>query len=98
MIPRKNTQQKRAKLNGEQVYWEETLMQKLRKMKDRKERPEKMGDIIYTDKKEGVKPGYNIRTDRFQIGQELAEKYGAHKATQKMNENELNEQEEPITQ
>lgn len=56
-------------------------MEKLAKMKERRETPEIVNGVgIYTDKRDGVIPGYNIRFDRFDAGLEACDKYGAYKA------------------
>lgn len=67
-------------LPGVELYVEDTLMVKLRNMKDRGESPDNSKEIIYTDRRDGVIPGYNIRTDRFEAGLDALEKYGAYKA------------------
>lgn len=48
----------------------ETLEQKLDRIVNSKEPITDGAPIIYTDRKEGVLPAYNIRTDRFEIAVE----------------------------
>lgn len=60
------------------TYEAEPLEVKLRrKMKggkvDEEEGDEKTWAIAYTEKKDGVKPEYDIRTDRFEIAREAME-------------------------
>lgn len=60
-------------------YEAEPLEIKLRrKMKggkvDEEEDDQKTWTIAYTEKKDGVKPEYDIRTDRFEIAREAMEK------------------------
>lgn len=57
--------------------------------------------IIYTDKKDGVLPGYNIRTDRFEIMREAAEKISqaeASKIGKSENKPEKEQKEETKTE
>lgn len=46
----------------------------LAEMTERKETPEGIHPAIYTDRREGVLPGFDIRTDRFEIARETADK------------------------
>lgn len=46
----------------------------LAEMTEKKETPEGIHPAIYTDRREGVLPGFDIRTDRFEIARETAEK------------------------
>lgn len=39
--------------------------------------------IIFTDRKDGIKPEYDIRTDRFEIAQDAMDKIAATKAAQR---------------
>ena len=38
-----------------------------------------LGEVIYTERKDGVKPGYNIRTDRFEIALDAMDKISKSK-------------------
>lgn len=51
-------------------YEAEPLMFKMRKVMESKEPIEAVSPMIYTNKKDGVLPGYDIRTDRFEIARE----------------------------
>lgn len=73
-------EKRKNKIYGVETYVESALEDKLRDMKIRKESIEKRNELIYTDKRDGVIPGYNIRFDRFDAGLEACEKYGAYKA------------------
>lgn len=44
-----------------------TLMEKLRRLDENKDGIEEIAPMIYTEKKMGVMPGYDIRTDRFEV-------------------------------
>lgn len=50
-----------------QTYEAEGLEMKIRRMMEGKEGIEEAVPLIYTDKKDGVLPGYDIRTDRFEV-------------------------------
>lgn len=52
----------------------ETIEEKLAKMMTEKEPISQVFERIYTDRKDGVMPGYNIRTDRFEVAREAKEK------------------------
>lgn len=85
MTPCKNPQKRRKipTFRKCEPFQEDTLLVKLRKMKERKEQPIKISEMpIYTDKRDGVIPGYNIRFDRFDAGLEACDKYGYFKAQQ----------------
>ena len=45
----------------------ETIEQKVERIVNNKEPIKDGADAIYTERKDGVQPGYNIRTDRFEI-------------------------------
>ena len=50
-----------------QVTEGETIEQKVRRIRTNKEPITDTTEMIYTERKEGVLPKYNIRTDRFEI-------------------------------
>ena len=59
----------------------ETLEQKIEKIVNSKEPIDETAPIIYTERKKGVQPEYNIRTDRFEIALEAMDKVSSsHKA------------------
>lgn len=45
----------------------ETIEQKIERITNNKEPIKDGAPLIYTDRNEGVKAGYNIRTDRFEV-------------------------------
>ena len=62
-------------------YEAETLEQKIEKIMSSKEPIDETAPIIYTERKKGVQPEYNIRTDRFEIALEAMDKVSSsHKA------------------
>lgn len=58
----------------------ETIEEKLRKITAEKEPIGQVFPKIYTDRKDGVLPGYNIRSDRFEIARIAKEKIGTAEA------------------
>lgn len=76
-------------------YEAEPLMHKLRKVMESKEPIEAVAPMVYTEKKDGVLPGYDIRTDRFEIAREAigkvrraeAESLAKRQETPKVGEN-----------
>ena len=62
-------------------YEEQTIEKKIEKIMSSKEPIEETAPIIYTERKKGVQPEYNIRTDRFEIALEAMDKVSSsHKA------------------
>ena len=55
-------------------YEAETLEQKIEKIMSSKEPIDETAPIIYTERKKGVQPEYNIRTDRFEVALEAMDK------------------------
>lgn len=51
-------------------YPGETIEKKVARILNNKEPIKDGAPLIYTERKEGVKPSYNIRTDRFEIAVE----------------------------
>lgn len=55
-------------------YQGETIEHKIDRILNNKEPISDGAPLIYTDRKDGVKPEYNIRTDRFEIAIEAMDK------------------------
>lgn len=64
----------------------EPLEVALARMKEKNEMPENVRPLIYTDRRDGVKPGYNIRTDRFETMRETAGKLDKARRYKEANE------------
>lgn len=63
----------------------ERIEQKVRRLMDEKSPINDGAPMIYTERKDGVLPSYDIRTDRWNIAQEAMEKHmGAVSAKRKM--------------
>lgn len=78
MTRRPTVQHPKSRIQINNLYEAEPLEVKLRrKMKggkvDEEEGDGKTWAIAYTEKKDGVKPEYDIRTDRFEIAREAME-------------------------
>ena len=64
----------RRLLKVNHTYVAESMEMKIRKMLANKEPIEEEIETVYTNKKDGVMPAYDIRTDRWEIAQEAAGK------------------------
>lgn len=62
-----------GKLQVNESYEGEPLETQLEKITTQKTPIDATSPIIYTERKEGVKPEYDIRTDRWEIAQEAME-------------------------
>lgn len=60
----------------------ETIEEKLRKILQNKEKIGQEFQLIYTNRKDGVLPEYNIRTDRFEVAQEARSKLNKYERDQ----------------
>lgn len=54
-------------LNVNQALQGETIEQKIERVTSNKEPIKDGAPLVYTERNEGVKAGYNIRTDRFEV-------------------------------
>ena len=78
-----------------------TIEQKIEKIMNAKEPIEETAPIIYTERKHGVKPEHNIRTDRFEVALEAMDKVSAShqaKRQQRIKESAGESEGEPIGQ
>lgn len=82
-----NNKKRKHILKGVETYAGESMMNTLRKKIQNKEQIPIVMDTAYTDKSVGVLEAYNIRTDRFEVGQREAERIGAYKAAKKKKMN-----------
>lgn len=84
----KNQNAKRENaLVGVEFYQGESLLKALRRKLQNKEQIPVIMDTAYTEKSVGVLEAYNVRTDRFEVGQREAERIGAYKAAKKKKMN-----------
>ena len=66
----------------------ESLEDKVRRTTASKEPIEAISPMIYTERKDGVKPEYNIRTDKWDVAQQAMTTISQgvrHKRTERMN-------------
>jgi predicted GTPase len=59
-----------AKIQAKEGEW---IEEKVRRVVENGEPIEDGAPIVYTERKDGVRPEYNIRTDRWEIAQEAME-------------------------
>ena len=59
-----------------------TIEEELRKIKAEDQPIGQVLPLAYTDRKDGVLPAYDIRSDKMEIAREAKEKIGAHKASE----------------
>lgn len=70
----KKTQRSKTTLIVNTAYEGETLEKKIRRIENNKEPISDGAPITYTERKDGVKPEYDIRTDRFEIAIDATDK------------------------
>lgn len=74
----------KSDIKADNSYMGESLEDKVRRVVDNKEPIEQISPIIYTDRKDGVLPQYDIRTDRFEIAQDAMSKVAATRVAKRM--------------
>lgn len=67
----------------------ETIEQKVERILDNKEPIKDGAALIYTDRKDGVQAGYNIKTDRWEIAVEAMDQVAKTKAAQRENRTKM---------
>lgn len=65
---------KKSKLTGVKTYTGETIEQKVARITQNKEPITDSAPLNYTDRKDGVKPEFNIRTDKWEVAAEAQDK------------------------
>jgi hypothetical protein len=85
-------------LNVNNSYLGETLEMKVRRITELKEPITDGSPVIYTERSEGVKPEYNIRTDRFDIALDAMDKVNRSNLAKRMQVvNKESSKDEPNT-
>jgi hypothetical protein len=79
---KKNTITKTG-INLNQSIEGETIEQKVRRIVSNKEPIKDGAPLIYTERKDGVQAGYNIRTDRFEVAVDAMDKVTKAKVAQR---------------
>ena len=69
-----------GRIQSVEIQEGETIETKVARITQNKEPITDRAPIIFTEKKDGVLPAYNIRTDRFDIALEAMDKIGKSKA------------------
>lgn len=85
----KNTKTETA-IKGIVPFETESMTQKLRKITETNQPIKEEMPTIYTEKKDGVMPAYDIRSDRFEIAREALEKIGSVEASDIAKSGEAN--------
>lgn len=70
----KTSNYSKTQISCNEAYYAESIEQKMRKVMAGAETAEETAQIIYTDRKDGVLPEYDIRTDRFDVALEASDK------------------------
>ena len=81
----KNVKYSSTNLNLNQSVEGETIEQKVERILDNKEPIKDGAPLIYTDRKDGVQAGYNIRTDRWEVAVDAMDAVAKTKAAQREN-------------
>ena len=74
-----------GRIQSVEIQEGETIETKVARITQNKEPITDSAPIIFTEKKDGVLPAYNIRTDRFDIALEAMDKIGKSKAKKEIN-------------
>ena len=78
-----------------EIYEAETIEEKVRRIVDEKEPIEDGAPIIYQPKGDGVKPEYDIRTDRWQVAIAAMDKVSADQLSKYTKKQDTPKTEEP---
>lgn len=70
----KRTQISKTQIRTANAVEGETIEAKIRRIVNNKEAISDGAPLVYTDRKEGVQPAYDVRTDRFEIAVEAMDK------------------------
>ena len=80
---------KKSKMKGIQGYDADSIEEKVRKIMNSKEPITDGAPLIYTERKDGVKPSYNIRTDRWEHAVEAMDKVAKAKIAARENKGKV---------
>lgn len=84
-----------SQIDNQEIYEGISIEEKLRKATTTNEPIENVIPEIYTERKDGVLPQYDIRTDRFDIALDAQNKIEASRAAQRDNKPTETKQEQP---
>lgn len=85
-------------MSGVKMQSGEPIEAKIRRIMNNKEPITDGAPLIYTDRKDGVLPSYNIRTDRFDVAVEAMDKVAkSHAAKREARIIEMGKKDEPAS-
>ena len=70
-------------LNVNEGYEGESIEKKVKRIMNNKEPIKDGAPLIFTERKEGVKPGYDVRTDRFEVALDAMDKVAKAEAAKR---------------
>lgn len=79
----------RNQLQSVETYEGETIEQKIKRILDENEPIKDGAPIIYTEKRDGVLPAYNIRTDRWAIAIDAMDKVSSYEASKYLRDGNI---------
>lgn len=82
---KKNIEYAKGGLKINQGTQGETIEQKVERILDNKEPIKDGAPLVYTDRKDGVMPGYNIRTDRWEVAVDAMDKVAKNVTAKREN-------------
>lgn len=88
----KRTKNKETSLTVNTSYEGERIEQKIQRIVNNKEPISDGAPLIYTERKEGINPAHDIRTDRFEIAIEAMDKVTASMRAKRENKPSLGEE------
>lgn len=82
---------KKSELTMYEAYVGETIEKKIRRIVNNNEPITDGAPLVYTDRKDGVQPAYDIRTDRFEIAVDAMDKVHKSNAAKREAKAKANE-------
>lgn len=73
---------RKSKLQSVETYEGESIEEKVKRILDTGEPIKDGAPLIFTDKKDGVLPEYDIRTDRFMVAIDAMDKVNSYKLSE----------------
>lgn len=84
----------RSKMSTDESYEGETIEKKIRRIVNNKEPISDGAPIIFTERKEGVQPAYDIRTDRWEVACDAMDKVAKSHLAKREERHKTDEQKE----
>lgn len=82
-------------ITANESYKGETIEQKINRIVNNKEPIKDGAPLVYTDRKDGVQPAYNPRTDRFEVAVEAMDKVTQAKLAKRTPVVKMEKKEDP---